>query len=52
MPDVGQRVIATDGREVDLAVCQGPLKRWISVLLEESAVTHWMPLPLPYREPR
>jgi hypothetical protein len=50
MPDIGQRVIATDGREVDLAVCQGPLKRWISVLLEESNVTHWMPLPPAYRE--
>jgi hypothetical protein len=37
---------------VDLAVCQGPLKRWISVLLEESNVTHWMPLPPAYREVR
>lgn len=49
MPDIGQRVIATDGNEVDLAVCQGPLKRWISVLLDEGSVTAWMPLPGPYR---
>ena len=49
MPEVGQRVIATDGMEVDLAVCQGPLKRWISVLLDETKVVAWMPLPEAYR---
>lgn len=50
MPEVGQRVIATDGMEVDLAVCSGPLKRWVSVLLDEAKVVAWMPLPDGYRE--
>jgi hypothetical protein len=30
-------------------VCQGPLRRWISVLLDETRVVGWMPLPEPMR---